>query len=103
MDFVDRLKGQLLDEELAVIKRYVEKRSRETAQAQVTATPVDTVQHCGPCPLDSEMPAGACRRLESSEAKMGPELKELKSPSASTGLETPGQPCSPNEVTLDEG
>ena len=29
INFVDRLKGKLPDEELAVIKRYVEKRSRE--------------------------------------------------------------------------
>ena len=35
IDFVDGLKGKLPDEELAVIKRYVEKRSREAAQAQV--------------------------------------------------------------------
>ena len=63
MDFVDGLKGELPDEELAVMKRYVEKRSREAAQAQVTATPVDTVQHCSPCPLDPEMPAGVCMRL----------------------------------------
>ena len=34
--FVNGLKGKLPDEELAVIKRYVEKRSREAAQAQVT-------------------------------------------------------------------
>ena len=34
MNFVDGLKGKLSDEELAVIKRYVEKRSREAAQAQ---------------------------------------------------------------------
>ena len=40
--FVDGLKGLLPDEELAVIKRYVEKRSREATQAQVTVTP-DTV------------------------------------------------------------
>ena len=33
MYFIDGLKGKLPDEELAVIKRYVEKRSRETAQA----------------------------------------------------------------------
>ena len=42
-DFVDGLNGQLPDEERAVIKRYVEKRSREAAQAQVTVTPVNTV------------------------------------------------------------
>ena len=41
IDFVDELKGKLPDEELAVIKRYVEKRGREAAQ--VTVTPVDTV------------------------------------------------------------
>ena len=32
MDFVDGLKGKPPDEELAVIKRYVAKRSREAAQ-----------------------------------------------------------------------
>ena len=36
------------NEELARIKRLVEKRGREAAQ--VTVTPVDTVQHCSPCP-----------------------------------------------------
>ena len=56
IEFVDGLKGKLPDEELAVIKRYVEKRSREAAQVQVTVTPVDTVQHCSPCPLNPEMP-----------------------------------------------
>ena len=55
IDFVDGLKGKLSDEEFAVIKRYVEKRSREATQAQVTVTPVHTVQHCSPCPLDSEL------------------------------------------------
>ena len=34
---------------------------------------------------------------------MGPELKELESPSAGTGLETPGQQCPPNEGTWDQG
>ena len=103
MDFVDGLKGKLPNEELAVIKRYVEKRSREAAQAQVTVTPVDIVQHCSPCPLDPEKTADVCMRLESSEGKMGPELKELEPPSAGTGLETPGQQCPPNEETWDQG
>ena len=103
MDFVDGLKGKLPDEELTVIKRYVEKRSREAAQTQVTVTPVDTVQHCSPCPLDPERPADVCMRLESSEGKMGPELKELESPSAGTGLETPGQQYPPNEGTWYQG
>ena len=103
MDFVDGLKGKRPDEELTVIKRYMEKRSREAAQAQVTVTPVDTVQHCSPCPLNPEMPADAYRRLESNEGNMGPELKELEPPSAGTGLETPGQQCPPNKGTWDQG
>ena len=96
IDFVDGLKGKLLDEELAVIKRYVEKRSREAAQAQVTVTPVDTVQQSTPCPLDPEPSSSVYIKLENIEGKMGPELEELESPSAGTGLETPGQQCSPN-------
>ena len=86
-----------------MLKRLVEKRSREAAQAQVTLTPVDTVQHCSPCPLNPEMPADVCMRLESNEGKMGPELKELEPPSAGTGLETPGQQCPPNEGTWETG
>ena len=46
IEFVDGLQRKLLDEELAVIKRCVERRSREAAQ--VTVTPVDTVQYCTP-------------------------------------------------------
>ena len=56
IDFVDGLKGKLPDEELAVIKRYVDKRSREATQAQVTVTPDDTVQHCSPCSPNPDMP-----------------------------------------------
>ena len=51
MDFVNALEqGKVSDEELAVLKRLVEKRSREVAQVQVTVTPVDTVQYCSPSP-----------------------------------------------------
>ena len=95
--------GNSRDEKLAVIKRYVEKRSRKAAQAQVTVTPVDIVQHCSLCPLNPEMPPDVCMRLESNEGKMDPELKELESPSAGAGLETPGQQCSPNEGTRETG
>ena len=87
--------GKVGDEDFATLKRLVEKRCREAAQAQVTVTPVDTVQHCSPCPLDPEMPAHVRMRLESSEGKMGPELKELEPLSTGTGLETPGQQCPP--------
>ena len=97
IDFVDGLKGKLPDEELAVIKRYVEKWSREVAQAQVTVTPMDTVQRCSPCPLDPEPSSSVYVKLENTEGKMGPELEELESPSAGTGLETPGQQYPPNK------
>ena len=103
MDFVDGLKGKLPDEELAVIKRYVEKRSREAAQAQVTVTPVDTLQHCSPCPLYLEPLPDVCVKLENNEGRMDPERGELESPSAGTGLETPGQLCPPNEGTWKTG
>ena len=87
--------GKMSDEEFAILKRLVEKRSREAAQEQVTVTPVDTVQHCSPCPLNPEMPADVCMRLEWNEGRMGSELKELESSSAGTGFETPGQQCHP--------
>ena len=87
--------GKVSDEEFAILKRLVEKGSRETAQAQVTVTPVDTVQHCCPCPLSPEMPADVCMRLERNEGRMGSELKELESSSAGTGFEAPGQQCRP--------
>ena len=103
IDFVDGLKGKLPDEELAVIKRYVEKRSRETAQAQVTVTPVDTVQHSSHCPLDPKPSSSVYVKLESTEGKIGSELEEFESPSAGTGLETPGQQCPPNEGIWETG
>ena len=93
MDFVDGLKGKLPDEELAVIKRYAEKRSREATQAQVTVTSDDTVQYCSPCSPNPDMPSDVCIELKSNSGKMDPERGELESPSAGTGLETPGQQC----------
>ena len=103
IDFVDGLKGKLPDEELAVITRYVEKRSREAAQAQVIVTPVDIVQHCSPCSPDPKPSSSVCVKLENTEGKMGPELEELESPPAGTGLETPGQQCPPNEGIWETG
>ena len=78
IDFVDGLKGKLPDEELAVIKRYVEKRSREASQVQMTVTQVDTVQYCSLCSLDPEP-----------SSSVNVELEELKPSSAGTGLKTP--------------
>ena len=43
--------GKVSDEEFAVLKRLVEKRGREAAQ--VTVTPVDTIQHCSLCSVAS--------------------------------------------------
>ena len=64
----------------------------------MTVTQVNTVHHASPYPLDSEPSPDVCVKLENTEAgKMGPELEELESPSADTGLETPGQQCPPNE------
>ena len=84
-EFVDGLKGKLSDWELAEIKRYVEKRCRKEAQAQMTAvTRDDSVQHCSPISPNPDMPSNAFVELE-----------ELTSSSASTGLNTPGQQESP--------
>ena len=88
-DSEDSLDELLANFEFARIKEWVEKRSREAAQ--VTVTPVDTVQHSSPCPLDPELSSSVYVKLESSEGKMGPELKKLEPPSAGTGLKTPGQ------------
>ena len=94
MEFVDGLQGRLQDEELAVIKLYVERRSREEAQAQMTVKPVDTIQHCSLISQTPEPPSGVHFNLENEERM---ELDELKSSSACTGLETPGQQCPPIE------
>ena len=86
----DSLDELLANFEFARIKEYVEKRNRdEAAQAQVTVTPVDTVQHCSPCSPNPDMPSGVYFRLENTEGEMGPELDELESPSAGTRLKTP--------------
>ena len=100
MDFVNALEqGKVSDGEFAVLKRLVEKRSREAAQAQVTVTPVDVVQYCSPSPLIHEPSPDVCFELENNEGKMDPERGELELSSAGTGLEMPGQQCPPNEGT----
>ena len=81
----------------------MEKRSREAAQAQVTVTPVYTVQYCSPSPQTPEPSPDVCFELENNEGKMDPERGELESSSAVTGLETPGQQCPPNEGTWETG
>ena len=90
-ELLDRLEGDLPDEELAAIKRYVERRSREAAQ--VTVTPVSTVQHCIPRSLNPKIPPNVCVSLEEKdqEGRMNLEPTELEPPSTGTGLETPEQ------------
>ena len=89
--------GKVSDEEFAILKWLVEKRGRE--EAQMTVTPVDTVQYCSPSPQTPEPPPGVYVKLENNEGRMDPERGELEPPSAGTGLETPGQQCPPNEGT----
>ena len=97
-EFLDGLEGDLPNEELAAIKRYVERRSREAAQ--VTVTPVSTVQHCIPCLPPPDIPSDVCVHMEKKEAGvMDPEQDQLEKPSAGTGLETPGQQCPVNGET----
>ena len=100
-ELLDGLEGDLPDEELAAIKRYVERQSRKAAQ--VTVTLVNTVQHCIPRLLTPEIPPDVCVSLEEKdkEGRMNPEPTELESPSADTGLETPGHHCPPNRETWE--
>ena len=94
---------ELSDEEYATLKRLMEKRVRETAQ--VTAvTQVSTVQHCSPISPNPDTPSDVCFNLENNEGEMDPGIKEEpKSPSASTGLNTPGQQSPPNEGVWETG
>ena len=80
-----------------------EKAESRRGVGQVTVTPVDTVQHCSPCSPNPDMTSSVYVKLENTEGKMGPELEEPESPSAGTGLETPGQECPPNEAMWDQG
>ena len=81
----------------------MEKRSREAPQVQVTVTQVDTVQHSSPCSLDPEPSSSVYVKLKNTVGRMDPEQKELKSSSAGTGFEAPGQQCPPNEGIWEQG
>ena len=108
MDVVDGRRSGSLDEllanfEFARIKEYEEKRSHKEAQA-LTVTQINTVHHCcSPCPLDPKPSSSVYVKLENTESRMVSELEELESPSAGTGLETPGQQCPPNEEIWETG
>ena len=91
--------GKLSAEEYATLKRLMEKRVRETAQ-MTAVTRDDTVQHCSPISLNPDTPSGAYFNLEKEERM---ELDELKSSSAGTGPETPGQQCPPTKGIWEHG
>ena len=69
-ELLDRLKADVPDEELAAIKRFVERQSREAAQ--VTVTLVSIVQHCITHLLTPETSIGTRTCMESNEDKMNP-------------------------------
>ena len=82
----------------------MEKRSRnEAAQVQVTVTQMNTVQQSSPYPFDPEPSPHVRVNLENNERRMDPELDELKTSSAVTGLKAPGQQCPPNEGIWETG
>ena len=84
--------GKVSDEKLTILKRLVDKRCREAAQ--VTVTPVDTVQYCSPRPQTPEPSSDVHVNMEEKdEGWMNPELTELESSSAGMDLKTPGQQC----------
>ena len=100
----DSLDELLANFEFARIKAYVEKRSHDEAiQVQVTVPQVNTIQHSSPYPLDPEPSPDVCVNLENNEGRIDPELEKPKSPSAGTGLKTPGQQCPPNEGIWETG
>ena len=95
---------QLANFEYAEIKRCMDKRCREEEEAQMTVKPVGTVQRCcSPCSPNPDRPSDVCFNLENNEDEMDLELGKLKSSSAVTGLNTPGQQCPPNEGIRETG
>ena len=99
----DSLDELLVNFEVARIKEYVEKRSRDAAKVHVTVKPVGTEQHCSPCSPNPDKPSGVYFNLGNNEGEMGPELEKLKSSSAGTGPETLGQQCPPHEGVWETG
>ena len=94
--------GKGSDEESSMPKRLVEKRDRDAAHA--TVAPVDTAQYRGPRSLTPEISSDVGVHMNKKEAgMMDPEQDQLESPSAGTGLETPGQQCHSNGETLETG
>ena len=79
-------------------------RKEAQAQAQMTAKPVGTVQHCSPSSPNPDRPSGVHFNLENNEGEMDPGMKgEPKSLPASTGINTPGRQSPPNEGAWETG
>ena len=91
----------LTDAELAMFKRFVEERDRDTAH--VTAAPADTTQYHSPRSHAPETSFDTCAYVDmeekDEEGRMNLEPMELESPSAVAGLEAHGQQCPPNGET----
>ena len=88
------------DEKFARLKRFVEKRDRDTAH--VTVASIDTAQYRSPRSPTPGPSFDECVRVEmekKDEGTMDPERYQLEPPSASTGFETPEQQCPPNGET----
>ena len=97
-DAIGQSTAKLMDAEFVTLKRFVEKGDRDEAHA--TVAPVDTAQNRSPRSLTPEIPSDLCVYMENKEAgMMEPKQDQLESSSAGTGLETPGQQCSPNGET----
>ena len=97
-DAIGQFTANMTDEEFAILERLVEKRDREAAQ--LTVTLVSTAQHCTPRSLNSGIPSDVYVSMgKKDEVRMNPEPTELETPSAGTGIETPGQQSPPNKGT----
>ena len=86
MEFVDGLEGDLPDEELAAIKRYVERRSREAAGGCPASQYSTSLYY--PLAQSRDTVTCICQYGIKEEGRMNPELTELEPPSTGTGLET---------------
>ena len=87
------------DEQLVMLKRIVERRSRDATHATVAS--IDRSQYCNPRPPSPEISSGTriCME-ENEEGMMDPEQDQVEPPSASTGFEKKnGQQCHPNWET----
>ena len=100
----DSMEELLAKFDYAEIKRCIDKRGREEAQAkaQMAAEPVGTVQQCNPSSPNPDTPSDVCFNLEN-EGTMSQEMEEPTSSSASTSLNTPGQLSPPNEGVWETG